>query len=146
MNKLGIIGVSLVAAASMGGGMLLTGAASASSTSEIGPVQADPASDAPGQCVYTDSAMADTPEGEIAIADVGEPVASFEMDPGSTWQSVSIDADGNITTEQGTDAEMPTVGDTDAIHSARSLSDSSSGAGIIVIPESDIHVGGPCNP
>ncbi len=144
MNKLGIIGVSLVAAASMGGGMLLTGAASASSTSEIGPVQADPASAAPGQCVRTDSAMAEMPEGGIAIADVGEPVASFEMDPGSTWHSVSIDADGNITTERGTDSDMPTAGD--ATHSASAFSDSSNGTGMIVIPESDIHVGGPCNP
>lgn len=144
MNKLGIIGVSLVAAASMGGGMLLTGGASASSTSEIGPVQADPASDAPEQCVRTDSAMVDMPEGGIAIADVGEPVASFEMDPGSTWQSVSIDADGNITTEQGTDADMPTT--VDPTHSSSAFSESSDGADIIFIPESDIHVGGPCNP
>lgn len=145
MNKLGIIGVSLVAAASMGGGMLLTGTASASSTRNLGTVQADPAGDGGERCVRIDSAISEMPEGGIDLGDVGEPVNIVEMDPGSTWQSVSIDAEGNVTTDQGTDANMPTTVEADATHTVSEESDSSNGADIVSLPDSDIHVGESCS-
>ena len=145
MNKIGIVGVSLVAALSMGGGMLLTGSASASSANDIGTVEADPGA-ATSACVHTDSAESAIADGAIAIDGVDGPISSFEMDPGSTWHSVSVDADGNITHEQGIGAELPDPRGAGTSHTAIAYSDVADGSGMVSIPEADIQVGGTCNP
>ncbi len=150
MNKLGITGVGLIAVVSMGGGMLLTGSVSASSTTDVGTVHVDavPAKDPAELCVRTNSATEDAPEGALVIpvGDVGEPSASFDLTPGSTWQSVSIDADGNITTDQGTDGDLPIAIEASEGHSSGAFTDDSDGSGVIAIPEADIELGGTCHP
>ena len=154
MNKLGMIGAGL-AALSMGGGMLVTSSASATSTNDVGTVQVDtdPTIDGQEVCVLhdsavaDDSALADAPEGAVAldVDAVGEPIASFDLAPGSTWHSVSIDADGNITTEEGTDADLPADFDTSTGHPAGAMSDTAVESGPIAVSEGDIQLG-TCQP